>query len=99
LGSDIGTTGSCVGETDVAEEVNVLVTVALIVVAEEDTVVVICVVIVVVTTLVELVVILATICSGHNWKEEVALFQYTSSPKRRYPILNRSAMAVMLSTV
>ena len=69
MGSDIGTTGSCAGDANAVEEVNVLVTVALIVVAEEDTVVVICVVIVVVTTLVELVVLLATICSGHNWKE------------------------------
>ena len=87
------------GEGKAAEEVKVLVTVALIVTVEEDTVVMTCLVIVVVTTLVELVVLLATICSGHSWKEDVALFQYTSSPKRRYPMLNKSLMAVMLSTV
>lgn len=99
FGKDIGTRGSLVAEAEAADEVKVLVTVAVNVVVAEETVVVTSLVIVVATTLVALTVLLATICSGHNWKEEVALFQYTSIAKRRYPMLNKSLMAVILSTV
>jgi hypothetical protein len=80
-------------------EVKVLVTVALKLVVEEATVLATSVVIVVVTTCVELVVTFATICSGHSWKDEVALFHQTSIPNRRYPMLNKSERAVMFATV
>ena len=83
FGSDTGRSGSTVVETEGAVEVKVLVTVALKLVVEEATVVVTSVVIVVVTSRVELVVVFATICWGHSWKEDGALFHQTSSPNRR----------------
>ena len=78
--------------------VYVLVTVVLKDDVEDDTTVSVACNIVVVMIVVGFEVVLETICSGHNWKELVVLSHHRSISKRRYPILNKVLIAVMLST-